>query len=159
MLPARGEWRDSDQPCTRVLGTPSQSIERGGGQPVARRRRGKPLRYVWLSLGMVCLSFGAAGAVLPLLPATPFLLLATWAFARSSDRFHGWLVEHPTLGPPIHAWKTKRAISRRTKLVAMASLAAGLAVSLAAGVSWTVLAFQLAALGAVAAFILTRRET
>ena len=116
------------------------------------------MRYAWISLGFVCVALGAAGAVLPLLPTTPFLLLAAWAFARSSDRFHDWLVEHRTFGPPIAAWRTRRAISRRSKMVAMASLAAGIGISLAAGVSATVLALQLAAMVAVAGFILTRPE-
>ncbi|APH70047.1 YbaN family protein [Aquibium oceanicum] len=116
------------------------------------------MRYVWLSFGVICVGLGIAGAVLPLLPATPFLLLAAWAFARSSNRFHRWLLGHPTLGPPIVAWKTRGAISRRAKMLAMASLAASLAISILAGVSATILAIQLAALAGVATFILTRRE-
>ena len=138
---------------TICLGT---HLPAGAGGFVSRK--GEPMRYVWLSFGVICVGLGGAGAVLPLLPATPFLLLAAWAFAKSSDRFHDWLMDHPTLGPPIVAWKTRRAISRNAKLLAMASLAASLAISILAGVSSTILAIQLAALVAVAGFILPRRE-
>jgi uncharacterized membrane protein YbaN (DUF454 family) len=53
-----------------------------------------------------------AGVVLPMMPTTPFLLLATFAFARSSLRLHDWLVAHPRLGPPINDWRAHGAVSR-----------------------------------------------
>lgn len=116
------------------------------------------MKYAWLTLGCVSLLLGAAGAVLPLLPATPFLLLAAWAFARSSDRFHHWLIGHPVLGPPINAWKTRQAISRKAKMAAMASLAFSVGLAFFMGVGVSALVLQLLAVGAVATFILTRRE-
>ena len=59
------------------------------------------LKVLWLTLGLLATACGVAGIVLPLVPATPFLLLAAFAFARSSPRLHGWLVAHPRLGRPI----------------------------------------------------------
>jgi len=96
------------------------------------------------------------GAVLPLLPTTPFLLVATFAFARSSPRLHAWLIEHPHLGPPINDWHTQRAISRKAKVAAVATMIATLAISVALDVARTILIIQLLVLTCVAAFILSR---
>lgn len=65
-----------------------------------------------------------AGVVLPLLPTTPFLLVATWAFARSSPRLDAWLRAHPRLGPPLAAWETRRAIPRHAKAIAVVTMPA-----------------------------------
>jgi uncharacterized membrane protein YbaN (DUF454 family) len=112
----------------------------------------------WFLLGLVALGLGMAGLVLPLLPTTPFLLLAAWGFSRSSPRFHSWLIGHPRLGPPILDWQTHRAISRRAKGIAMIAIAATPLVSLGLGVPGAVIAIQIVVLTAVSAFILTRPE-
>ena len=75
----------------------------------------KPLGFLFLGLAVI-------GIVLPLLPATPFLLLAAWFFARSSERWHSWLLANPTFGPLIGNWEQRRCVTRRTKLVAVASM-------------------------------------
>lgn len=115
-----------------------------------------PARLAWLTIGLLALGAGIAGVILPLVPATPFLLVATFSFARSSPRLHDWLVTHPRLGPPIRDWNTYGAINRQAKYAAMGVMALTLAVSAAAGVSQKVLAIQLAAMSAAALFILTR---
>lgn len=72
-----------------------------------------------LALGWVFVVLGLVGLFLPLLPTTPFLLVATVCFYHSSPRFHRWLLEHPRLGPPLQDWQQRGAISRKTKLVAL----------------------------------------
>ena len=73
-------------------------------------------------LGFVLLGIGAAGVVLPLLPATPFVLLAAACFARSSERWHQWLLKNETFGPMILNWEQHRCITCRVKLIAIASM-------------------------------------
>jgi len=57
-----------------------------------------PKRAAWFALGLAALGIGAVGVIVPLLPTAPFVLFAAFAFARSSDRWHAWLMGHPVLG-------------------------------------------------------------
>lgn len=116
------------------------------------------MRYFWLGLGWISVALGIAGIPLPLLPTTPFLLLAAFAFGKSSPRFHAWLVNHPRLGPGIRNWQERRAISPKAKVMAMVALLAALGISLATGVDRTILIVQVAVMVAVASFILTRNS-
>lgn len=59
------------------------------------------------------------GIILPLLPTTPFLLLAAYFFAKSSPRLHRWLLNSRWFGPLIQDWETRRAIPFRTKVKAI----------------------------------------
>ena len=72
----------------------------------------------YLVLTYVCIALGVIGAFLPLLPTTPFMLVATWAAAKGSPALHRWLYEHPRFGPPLIAWDEKRAITTRAKWLA-----------------------------------------
>jgi uncharacterized membrane protein YbaN (DUF454 family) len=69
--------------------------------------------------GWFCVGLGAVGAILPLLPTTPFLLLALWAFARSSPKFQSWLWSHNLLGPFVRDWVKYRAIPVKAKIMAV----------------------------------------
>lgn len=113
-------------------------------------------RPLWLSLGVVCVGIGAAGLVLPLLPGVPFLLLAAYAFSRSSPRFHDWLLNHPRFGPPIVDWNQHGCISRGTKILALSTMAAAIALSVAMGVPTWVLALQVLLIAGAATFVATR---
>ena len=73
-------------------------------------------------LGFVFLGIGILGVVLPLLPATPFVLLAAACFARSSEKWHRWLLASATFGPMILNWEQNRCISCRVKLIGVFSM-------------------------------------
>lgn len=78
----------------------------------------KPLRIFYTFLGFLSLTLGFMGLFLPLLPTTPFLLLAAFCFSKGSNRFHQWLIRHPKLGPPIRDWEESRAIKTKYKILA-----------------------------------------
>lgn len=70
---------------------------------------------LYLTAGFVSVALGIAGIPLPLLPTTPFLLLAAFCFARGSDHWHQWLLTHPKLSPYILAFREKRGLTRAQK--------------------------------------------
>jgi hypothetical protein len=117
------------------------------------------MRIIWVSIGVLALGCGMVGLILPLVPTTPFLLLAAFAFARSSPRLHRWLVTHRRLGPPIDAWCTHGAIGRRTKWFAIGLMPCMLAGSWFAGVGQIILLVQALVLTGAALFIVTRPTT
>ncbi len=90
------------------------------------------VRYFLIALGWFSIVAGVIGIFLPLLPTTPFILLAAWCFARSSEHFHSWLLNHKRLGPIVHAWQNGEGIPRkvrnRTLLLLWASLFATSAI-------------------------------
>jgi len=114
------------------------------------------MRYLWAALGILCLILGMVGVVLPLLPTVPFLILAAFLFARSSERLHNWLLSHPRLGPPIEDWQSRGAINPSAKRLATVSIIAVFAVSLVLGLPPLILGIQAATLGCVLIFIWTR---
>ncbi|WP_323041950.1 YbaN family protein [Gemmobacter sp.] len=116
------------------------------------------MRVVWILSGGIALALGLAGIVLPLLPTTPFVLLAAFCFARSSPRLHGWLLGHRTFGPIIRNWAEHRAIPRAAKRVSILAMLAALGLSLALGLRWEVLAVQAVVLVVMGTFILTRPD-
>ncbi len=115
-------------------------------------------RVLWLLLGLGATGCGIAGAVLPLVPTTPFLLLAAYAFARSSPRLHAWLTSHPQFGPMIGNWQQHRAIGRGAKRAALFVMALALATSWLLAVPGWVLVAQALVLACVAIFILSRPD-
>ncbi len=116
------------------------------------------MRIFFFILGLVSLALGVIGMALPLLPTVPFLLLAAFSFARSSEKFHSWLVLHPRLGPPIADWRANGVIRRRVKWMASASIIAAFVVSVLIGVPPWVLGVQALTLCCVAVFIWSRPE-
>ena len=117
-------------------------------------------KIMLLGLGWVCVALGIVGIVLPVLPTTPFLLVAAWAFARSSPRFREWLVGHKTLGPYVNDWNEYGAIPTRAKVLAIAVMSASSAWLFGwSGLSVPIVTVAgLCMLGA-AVFILTRPNT
>lgn len=77
------------------------------------------MRIIYMALGWLMVGTGIAGVFLPVLPTTPFLLVALWCFTRSSPRLERWLLEHPRFGKPLKDWRQKGAIARRAKVAAL----------------------------------------
>ena len=115
-------------------------------------------RLLYMGAGWSALGLGILGIPLPLLPTTPFLLLAAVCFARGSQRWHDWLLQHPQLGPPIVAWQRERAIPRRVKWLGTASLLSLLPISLLVGAPLQVLLLQCAIILGAGTFLWTRPE-
>ncbi|MDE4134729.1 YbaN family protein [Phaeobacter sp. QD34_3] len=114
------------------------------------------MRYIYAGLGLFCVALGLLGVVLPLLPTVPFLLLATFFFANSSERLHNWIISHPTFGPMILDWRDNGAIRPTAKKAATGSIAAVFLLSLVMGAPSHVLAIQAVVLSSVLIFIWTR---
>ena len=74
---------------------------------------------VYKFLGFLALGVALIGFVMPVLPGTPFLLLSAWCFARSSEKWHRWLLQSQFFGPIIRNWEANKCISLRTKVVAL----------------------------------------
>jgi uncharacterized membrane protein YbaN (DUF454 family) len=89
-----------------------------------QRRWARPF---WLALGLLLVAIGLVGLVVPLLPTTDFLLLALPCLARGSPRVERWVLQHRLIGPPLHAWREQRAISRRGKRAALLGMSLGYA--------------------------------
>jgi len=87
-----------------------------------RKHRLLWVRLAFAALGTLFLLLGIIGAFLPIMPTTPFLLLATACYAKSSRRFYNWLMNQPAFGPLIVEWRTYRSIPWRIKLVAIATM-------------------------------------
>jgi uncharacterized membrane protein YbaN (DUF454 family) len=96
------------------------------------------------------------GAFLPLLPTVPFMLLAAFFFARSSERLHAWLLGHPVFGRAIVEWHERGAINPRAKRYATVSIALVFVLSIVLALKPVILLVQGLVLLAVLIFIWTR---
>lgn len=91
--------------------------------------QGKTKKIALAACGTAAVGLGAIGIFLPLLPTTPFLLLAAACFLRSSDRLYNWLIHHKWLGGYIRQYREHRAVSRPAKAATLVLLWGTLAFS------------------------------
>lgn len=113
-------------------------------------------RSAWRIVAGISVLLALAGVVLPLLPTTPFALLAFWSASRSSPALARWLREHRTLGPVLAAWHDSGAVPRSAKWLACLMLLLSGLIMAASGVPpWGLAIFSVFALG-VAGFVLSR---
>lgn len=93
-----------------------------------RRGVSRLMRGVFLLLGLGFVALGFIGIFLPVLPTTPFLILAAACFARSSSRLENWLLQHRHFGPLLRDWRARGAIPRKAKWMALGGMAFGFAM-------------------------------
>jgi uncharacterized membrane protein YbaN (DUF454 family) len=93
-------------------------------------------RVLWAVGGALALITGIVGVFLPLLPTTPFVLLAAFCFSRGSERCERWLLEHRRFGPIVRDWRARRAVPLRAKQFA--------SVMMVLGASWGAFALPVA---------------
>ncbi len=113
-------------------------------------------KILWNILGGFFVLLGAIGVILPLLPTTPFILLAAFCFARGSEKFHSWLLDHQTFGPLIHNWNEHGVVSGGAKASAIIFMLFAVGLSIYISVPAYVLWVQIGVLSLVALFLLTR---
>ncbi|MBN1957420.1 MAG: YbaN family protein [Desulfuromonadales bacterium] len=87
------------------------------------------VRISLTAIGLVSTAVGVIGIFVPLLPTVPLLLLAAACFARSSERFHNWLLGHPALGPMIRDYMDGQGIPLRAKIMAIGMIWLSIAIS------------------------------
>ena len=114
------------------------------------------MRWLFLTLGALCTGLGVVGVFVPVLPTTPFLLVAVWAFGKSSPRLQRWLLGHPRFGPALHAFIEHRVIPLKVKWIALPAMLASVFViyEVATQPVWVILHASLVL--ATAIYIITR---
>lgn len=95
----------------------------------ATRRHPAWLRALWIAAGAMAFVSGVVGIFVPLVPTTPFILLAAFCFSRGCARCEAWLLAHPRLGPLVRDWRERHAIPLRAKQLATVMMAIGCAVA------------------------------
>lgn len=115
-----------------------------------------PARSFWFLTGGLALLLGAVGAVLPILPTTPFVILSAFAFGKSCPRLQVWLESRPVFGPAITDWRTHGAIAPRYKAISVLMMAGALGLGLASALPLAIKLLQAVLVAAGAWFILCR---
>jgi uncharacterized membrane protein YbaN (DUF454 family) len=116
----------------------------------------KPVLFVlgWISFGL-----GAFGAFVPIIPTTPFMILAAFLFSRSSPRFHAWLLALPIAGPAVRDWNEQRVVSIRAKILCGCMILVSLALLWwRTPVLIELKSFLTVVLLSVCAFVMTRKS-
>jgi len=116
------------------------------------------VRMAYAALAGIALALGVIGLFLPVIPTTPFVIVAAWAAAKGSPRLHQWLWNHPQIGPLLHAWYTKRAVPRRAKWFACITMSISWISLYVMGMSGIILGVIALLFIAVCIFLITRPE-
>lgn len=90
----------------------------------------RALRVFLIVLGSINVGLGIIGAFLPVMPTTVFLLIAAACYARASPRFYLWLINNPTFGPTVRAWREDRSIPRKSRRMALSMIVLSFAISI-----------------------------
>lgn len=87
-------------------------------------------KYIFIILGLISLSLGIIGVFIPVLPTTPFLLLSSFLFLRSSEKLYNWLMSHKVLGEYIYNYMEHRAVKKSAKISAIIFLWLSMTISI-----------------------------
>lgn len=79
-----------------------------------------------MALGYLSFGLGFIGIFLPILPTTPFMIVALWAFSKGSEKMHNWLLNHPRFGTALQAWEKHKVIPIKAKLTALVFILASI---------------------------------
>ena len=74
-------------------------------------------RIILISLGWLCVGIGFIGIFVPGIPTTIFLIIALWAFTKSSKKLRNWLLNHKRFGPILNNWQQHKVVPRRAKIL------------------------------------------
>ncbi|MBS3910550.1 MAG: YbaN family protein [Hydrogenophaga sp.] len=113
---------------------------------------------LWLA-GSLSLALGLLGVLLPGLPTTPFMLLAAACYAKASPRLHRWMLNHRWMGPMLRDWERDRSLTRRSKTVAVLSMAVMVSLSIWSFHGRVAIQLVLLATAAVGAWVVLRMPT
>lgn len=114
------------------------------------------MRLFWLSLGWIAVALGAIGAFLPVVPTVPFLLVAAWAFSRSSPVLRERIRQHPRYGAAVRAWQDRGVIAPLAKTWAVVAMAAGVVLGLWLGIDLRIVGAQAAICTAIGIYVVSR---
>lgn len=89
-----------------------------------------PIRALLVVVGTVALALGVLGIFVPVLPTTPFLLVAAACYARSSERLYAWLLGQPSLGRILSEWRRSRSLPPGVKIRALVAVALAFTISI-----------------------------
>lgn len=113
-------------------------------------------RWLYLALGWFFVGVAALGTMLPILPSTPFLLLASWFFVRTNPALSDWLMQLPVFGSVLHDWERHRAIRSRSKRAAYALVLAAITGSVLVGRQSVPVTVLLCVLGTIGLWAISR---
>ena len=74
-------------------------------------------KIILITIGWLCVGLAFVGTFVPGIPTTIFLIVALWAFARSSKKFHSWLLNHKRFGPILQNWESHKVVPRKAKIL------------------------------------------
>lgn len=112
--------------------------------------------YFYLAIAYLAIGLGALGVVLPLLPTTPFLLLAAWSAAKGSPSLHRWLYAHPHFGGALIAWERNRSVSVKAKWAACILMTVSWLIMLHQTSGWLIPAITGTMFVGMSAFLISR---
>ena len=98
--------------------------------PNRKQKRNRIIKALLIAAGTICVALGAIGLVLPLIPSTPFLLLAAACYCRSSERLYSWLISNRYLGEYIKNYREGKGLTPKTKATAITVLWATMIISI-----------------------------